>query len=164
MEKLENIEFDKEDKELFLIDDLELKAKAIRFSVLPKLGVVINYAISQIDKIYGVNVFDNCMIAQAPHYRLKNRQSDVRKDYQFARVSIRGKRGLGRWNSINKPNGAELQVSPFSMDLKLIQNGLFVSLNNTNQEISKESNKKIFDFLLKNDSAINILQKTKGLI
>ena len=36
MEKLENIEFDKEDKELFLIDDLELKAKAIRFSVLPK--------------------------------------------------------------------------------------------------------------------------------
>ena len=33
-------------------------------------------------------------------------------------------------------------------------------MSNTNQEISKESNKKIFDFLLKNDAAINILQKT----
>lgn len=159
MEKLENIEFDKEDQELFLIDDLELKAKAIRFSILPKLEVIINYAISQIDKVYGVNVFDDCMIAQAPHYRLSNRQSVVRKDYQFARVSIRGKRGLGRWNGINKPNGSELQVSPFSMDLKLIKDGLFVSLSNTNQKISKQSNKKIFDFLLINDSSINVLQK-----
>ena len=159
MEKLENIEFDKEDQELFLIDDLQLKADAIRNSILPKMEVVMNYAISLIDKVYGVNVFDDCMIAQAPHYRLNNRPSDVKKDYQFARVSIRGKRGSGRWNGINKPNGDELQVSPFSMDMKLIQDGLFISLSN-NQEISKESNKKVFDFLTKNKSAINIIQKT----
>src|SRR5437867_850888 len=111
MEKLENIEFDKDDQELFLIDDLDLKAKAIRFSVLPKLDVIINYAIYQIDKVYGLNVFDDCMIAKAPHYQLNKRQSGIRKDYQFARVSIRGKRGLGRWNGINKPNGDQLQVS-----------------------------------------------------
>ena len=57
MKKSENILFDKDDQELFLIDDLQLKADAIRNSILPKLQVVMNYAISQIDKVYNVNVF-----------------------------------------------------------------------------------------------------------
>ena len=92
MEKLENIVFDNEDRELFLIDDLQLKADAIRNSILPKLQVVMNYAINQIDKVYDVNVFDDCIIAQAPHFRLNNRKSGVKKNYDFARISIRGKR------------------------------------------------------------------------
>jgi len=78
MEKLRNIAFDSEDRELFLIDDLRLKANAIRFSILPKMQLVMNYAISQIDETYEVNVLDDCMIAQAQHFRLGNRQADVK--------------------------------------------------------------------------------------
>jgi len=158
--KLKNIVFDNEDKGLFLIDDLQLKADAIRFSVLPKMLVVINYAISQIDETYQLNVFDDCMIAQAPHFRMSSRRSDVKKNYDFARVSIRGQRKYGKWKGVQKPDGGQLQVSPFSLDLKLIKDGMFISLSNQNQRISKESNKKILDFLVNYSSEINVIQKS----
>jgi hypothetical protein len=160
LEKLKNIFFDNEDKGLFLIDDLQLKADAIRFSVLPKMQVVINYAISQIDETYQLNVFDDCMIAQAPHFRMSSRRSDVKKDYDFARVSIRGQRKYGKWKGVQKPDGGQLQVSPFSLDLKLTKDGMVISLGNQNQRISKKSNKKIFDFLVKYSSAIDLIQKS----
>ena len=48
VEKLENIIFDKQEQDLFLIDDLQLKAKAIRYSILPKMQVLMNYTINQI--------------------------------------------------------------------------------------------------------------------
>lgn len=160
MEKLDNIVFDKEDQELFLIDDLQLKANAIRYSILPKLQVVINHAINQIDNVYGVNVFDDCMIAQAPHYRLHNRSTDVKKNYQYARVSIRGQRKYGKWNGIRKPDGKEPQLASFSLELKLMQEGLFIYLTNFSQLISKDSHKKVLQFLLRHDFSINMIQKT----
>ncbi len=159
MEKLENIIFDNEDRELFLIDDLQLKADAIRNSILPKLQVVMNYAINQIDKVYNVNVFDDCIIAQAPHFRLNNRKADVRKNYDFARISIRGKRKYGKWLGIKKPNGDEPQLASFSLELILKQEGLFISLTNFSQLISKNSNKKVFNFLSKHEPVISVIQK-----
>lgn len=159
MEKLKNIVFDNEDRELFLIDDLQLKADAVRYSILPKMQLVMNYAISQIDEIYKINVFNDCMIAQAPHYRLSSRQSDVKKDYDYARVSIRGQRKYGKWRGIEKPDGGQLQVSPFTLDLKLVQDGMFISLSNQNQQISKKSNQKIFNFLSTYNSSVDLIQK-----
>ena len=136
MEKLENIIFDKQDQELFLIDDLQLKAKAIRYSILPKLQVVVNYAINQINKVYGINVFDDCMIAQAPHYRLHQRVYDIKKDYQEARVGIRGQRKFGKWKGVNKANGQEPQLPSFPLDLKLNKVGLSVFLGNCGKFLS----------------------------
>ena len=159
MEKLENIVFDNEDRELFLIDDLQLKADAIRNSILPKLQVVMNYAINQIDKVYDVNVFDDCIIAQAPHFRLNNRKSGVKKNYDFARISIRGKRKYGKWLGIKKPNGDEPQLASFSLELILKQKGLLISLTNFSQLISKDSNKKVFNFLANHESVISVVQK-----
>jgi HNH endonuclease len=160
MEKLENIVFDKEDQELFLIDDLQLKAQAIRNSILPKMQVVMNYAINQIDKVYDVNVFDDCMIAQAPHYRLHQRVYDIKKDYQYARISIRGQRKFGKWNGIKKANGEEPQLTSFTLELHLVNNGLFILLSHDRKFLSKNSYKKVFDFLTKYDSAVNTIQKT----
>lgn len=159
MEKLENIVFDNEDRELFLVDDLQLKADAIRYSILPKMQVVMNYAVNQIDKIYGVNVFDDCMIAQAPHYRLRKRVYDIKKNYQYARISIRGQRKYGKWNGIKRPDGDEPQLASFSLEIQLVKDGLFILLNNSSQLISTASHKKIFDFLSKYDFAIDNIQK-----
>lgn len=159
MEKLENIVFDKDDQELFLVDDLQLKAQAIRNSILPKMQVIMNYAINQIHKIYGVNVFDDCMIAQAPHYRLHERVNDVKKDYQYARISIRGQRKFGKWNGIKKANGEEPQLTSFTIELHLVNTGLFILLGHSNKFLSKNSYRKIFDFLEENNSVINTIQK-----
>ena len=160
MEKLKNIFFDNDDKELFLVDDLQLKADAIRNSILPKMQVVVNYAISQIEMTYNVNVFDDCMIAQAPHHRLTRRKGTVKKNFDFARVSIRGQRNYEKWKGIETPDGADLQVSPFSLNLRLTIDGLFISLTNHNQRLSKKSNKKVFDFLSKYSSSIDLIQKS----
>ncbi len=160
MEKLKNIVFDNEDRELFLVDDLQLKADAIRYSILPKMQVVVNYAISQIEETYKINVFEDCMIAQAPHYRLNNRKGDVKKNYDFARVSIRGQRNYEKWKGIETPDGTEIQVSPFSLNLRLTTVGLLISLANQNQRLSKKSNKKVFSFLSKYSSPIGLIQKT----
>ncbi len=159
MEKLKNIIFDNEDRELFLVDDLQLKADAIRYSILPKMQVVINYAISQIEETYKINFFEDCMIAQAPHYRLSNRKGAVKKNYDFARVSIRGQRNYEIWEGIETPDGGQLQVSPFSLNLRLANDGLLISLTNQNQRLSKNSNKKIFSFLSKYNSSIGLIQK-----
>jgi len=159
MEKLENISFDKQDQELFLIDDLPLKAKAIRNSILPKLGVVINYAISQIDKVYNTNVLDDCMIAQAPHYRQHQRVYDIKKDYREARASIRGQRKFGKWLGIKKKNGGEPQLPSLTLDLILNSDGIFIVLGNQGKFLSQDSYRKIFNFLSEYDSSINMIEK-----
>lgn len=159
MEKLKNIVFDKEDKDLFFIDDLQLKADAIRYSILPKLELVIHYAITQIDKIYNVNVFDDCSIVQSPHFKVGNRKRDVKKDYREACVSVKGKRTYNKWHGIKKPDGGEPKIAPFSLGLELLEEGLYISLINNDQLISKESHAKIFQFLSDYDSEISIIQK-----
>ena len=159
MEKLKNIVFDHEDRELFLVDDLQLKADAIRYSILPKMQIVVNYAISQIKETYKVNVFENSMIAQAPHYRLNNRKGDMKKDYDFARISIRGQRKFENWKGIETPSGGQIQASPFTLDLILTNEGLHILLKSQSHRLSKNSNKKVFGFLMKYSSTINLIQK-----
>lgn len=159
MEKLENIIFDEEDQGLFLLNnDLQLKAEAIRNSILPKLNVVINYAISQINTVYQLNVYNDSMIAQAPHFVLNNRPNEVRKDYNYARVSLKGKRMYGMWHGIRKPGGIEPQVSPYALQLKLTEAGLVIAVCNATAEIDASSHKKVFDFLLKYEMQISQLQ------
>ena len=48
---LSEIEFDEDDQNLFQIDDLRLKADAIRYSILPKLHVLVNQSILQIKEV-----------------------------------------------------------------------------------------------------------------
>lgn len=151
MEKLKNIVFDKEDRELFLIDDLQLKADAIRYSILPKLELVIHHAITQIDKVYGLNVFSDCSIVQSPHFKVGDRRNDVKKDYKHAIVRLKGHRTYGKWHGIMKPGGTEPKLAPFALGLELLDDGLFISLINDDQLITKQSHEKVFQFLAKYD-------------
>ena len=160
MEKLENIIFDNEDKNLFLIDDLRLKADAIRYSILPKMEVVINYAINQIDKIYGVNVFDDCSIAKSPSFRLSNRKSEIKINYKHANVRIKGQKKYGKWKGIKKLNQKEPKIAPYSLGIELNEEGLIIFVDNQEQFVSNQSNKKIFAFLNRYESLINVIQQS----
>jgi hypothetical protein len=62
-----DIQFDYDDKNLFQIDDLRLKADAIKFSILPKLHGIMNHAISQIREVYRVEALEDS------HIELKER-------------------------------------------------------------------------------------------
>ena len=64
--KIEKITFDTDDKALFLIDDLQLKADAIRYSILPKLEIINNELISRLTNLYSFNFFENYSVAKTP--------------------------------------------------------------------------------------------------
>ena len=56
---LDDITFDKDDANLFQVDDVRLRADALKHSVLPRLRGVMNVAVALIQKIYGSSV--GCM-------------------------------------------------------------------------------------------------------
>ncbi|OQX20025.1 MAG: hypothetical protein BWK80_36165 [Desulfobacteraceae bacterium IS3] len=58
-ESLEDIAFDESDKNLFQIDDLRLKADAIKYSILPKLHILTHHAILKIKEIYDIDVLED---------------------------------------------------------------------------------------------------------
>jgi len=88
---LKDISFDESDKNLFQIDDLRLKADALKYSILPKLHVLTNQAILKIKEIYDIEVLEDSHIPQSPNFRTK-RDNDLKLDYQWAGVGITGKR------------------------------------------------------------------------
>lgn len=164
MERIKNISFDAEDRNLFLIDDLPLKADAIRYSILPKLELIIHHAITQIDRVYNCNVLHDCSIVQSPHFKLGERKNEVKKDCREAAVKIKGRRTYGKWHGIKKPDGAEPKIAPFGLGLELREQGLYITLINNDQLISKKSHQKIFEFLAEFDSEISVMQKCARVV
>lgn len=105
---LKEIAFDDDDLSLFQIDDLQLKADAIRNSVLPKLNVLMNHAVLRIKDIYDVEVFEDSHIAQSPNFRTR-RENELKVDYQWAVCSLTGKRVKNKWLGLARSDGKPVQ-------------------------------------------------------
>jgi len=88
---IESLSFDEDDQQLFYIDDLRLKADALRHSVLPKLQLMTNHAIAEIHNIYEIDVFDDSHITKAPNFR-KKRENKLTVDYDMVLCGLEGKR------------------------------------------------------------------------
>jgi len=124
---IESLNFDKDDQQLFFVDDLRLKADALRHSVLPKLQLMLNHAISKIDKIYGVDVFEDSHITKSPNFRTK-RKEKLKIDYDYSLCGLEGKRVKNKWFGLKRKNGKEAQIAPFKFAFDLDQNGLRASM------------------------------------
>ena len=124
---LAEIEFDKDDQNLFQIDDLRLKADAIRYSILPKLNLLLNQAILRIKKIYDVDVLEDSHIAQSPNFRL-TRNNDFKVDYYWAGVALTGKRTREKWYGFERKNAKPVQIVPFEYRMLLLEEGLSFNL------------------------------------
>jgi len=124
--KIEEITFDEDDKNLFLIDDLQLKADAIRNSILPKLEVINNELVSRIIELYSINFFENYSVAKIPHFRLSKsqRKAPTKTDYMHSSVSIIGQRKIDKWKGLDKGNGISAKISPTRMTIQLSSDGL----------------------------------------
>ena len=75
---LSGISFDEQDANLFLVDDARLRADALKHSVLPRLRVVINTAISLVRDIYEIEALDDSIVSAYPNFR-KKRESELKK-------------------------------------------------------------------------------------
>ena len=157
--KLENIIFDGEDSALFkLKDDNLLKAKAIKYSILPKLNVLLEESMSRIRKIYGIEVFsNNSIIHSAPNFREK-RQKELKIDYEYAFWGLGASR-LPIWNGFTRKDEKPAKIIPYILGYEFSDEGLAVVFDPLRYKLNytKESYELFFKFLLENNEYIQTI-------
>jgi hypothetical protein len=68
--KLRNITFDESDKNLFQVDDVRLRADALKHSILPRLHILMKECIDTIRHVYDVDVLDDAMVMPALRWQV----------------------------------------------------------------------------------------------
>lgn len=151
------IYFNSDDANLFFVDDLFLKANTLKNSLLPKLQALIQHCIIQINKVYGIDVFQDSIISKYPNFR-NQRVNDFDIDYMQDFASIGGQRA-DKWHGFVNKNGKSIMVLPFRLGFIATEDGIQLLLENG---WLKNLNKTSFNKLLKFHS--NYQEKITSLL
>lgn len=153
--------FDEEDKHLFLIEDLDLKAKAIRNSILPRLVLIIEELISKIIEIYIVDFYSDSSIVKSPNFRNGTNRTNLRVDYSYAIAGFSGVRKKNKWHAVKKNSQEVASVIPIRLELILDYNGIRLFLHNQYlNNFTNNIHKAYIEFLIDNcDMVQSLLQK-----
>jgi hypothetical protein len=159
-EKIQNITLDEEDSALFdYKGDYLLKGKAIKYSILPKLNIILEETLSLIRKIYGIEVFNqNSMIHSAPNFREK-RKNELKIDYTFAFWGLGGTR-LPIWEGMKRNDNKPAKIIPYIIGYLFDQNGLTTIFHPLRYKFkyTNETNEIFLNFLLENIDYIQTIQ------
>jgi len=153
---IKEVTFDEDDKNLFIIDDLKLKADAIRYSIIPKLELLINYSIAEIRSIYGHNPLNTSSIVKSPNFRAK-RTTDFKMNYDWAIAGLSGQRKEELWKGISRHDKKEITVLPFKIQFELTTDGLALTLLCTSERFRLSDYKKFLEFHVRYEREIDIL-------
>jgi hypothetical protein len=152
--KIENVAFDEEDAKLLTVNtDLMLKAKGIQYSILPKLNVLLEAALTRIREIYGIEVFNNhSTITKAPNFRT-NRGNDLKLDYDYALVGI-GPVRKAIWKGYERNDRKPVTILPYRMAIGFYSDGLYMFFSGGGfrsvQGLTDKSKKKYISFIKEN--------------
>jgi hypothetical protein len=156
------IEFDESDKNLFQVDDAQLRADALKHSILPRLQAVMNDCISCIRRIYDIEALDDSIISYFPHFRPK-REKELTLLYHSAYVALGGKR-LARWNGVERKDKKPVKFLPFRLGLMLTEDGLSVEMEHYwLKGLTDESFQKLFKFHLEYEGLTHSLCYLSGM-
>ncbi len=154
---LDGVSFDETDLLLFRVDDLRLKADALRYSILPKLHYLLHHTFKQVAEIYGVDPLEDSHIAESPNFRTQ-RENELAHSYQAATMGLTGKRAKDKWHGFRRKDGQPVQILPFVYDYGLSELGLGLRLQNYwLKGLSDDSFVKLLDFHLEFEAQINTL-------
>ncbi|MDR3366828.1 MAG: HNH endonuclease [Prevotellaceae bacterium] len=162
MEKanLKHIALDAEDAALFsLNEDLLLKAKSIKYSILPKLNILLEETLSRIRKIYNIEVLnENSIIHSAPNFREK-RDSKLKIDYTYAFIGFGGSR-QPIWEGFKRKDNQPTKIIPYIIGYWFDKYGLTLLFDNLRYifKFTKETYELYFDFLIENVEYIQTIQ------
>jgi len=165
-EKIKNIVFDEEDAKLFeLTGDLLLKAKSIRYSIIPKLNVILEEALLRVRKIYDIEVFSDktISICSSPNFR-QDRKGDMqmKMDYKWANVGITGTRA-DIWKAFSKKDGNSVKIIPYVFAFEIYSKAITLCFTCRHKlSISNSSQVKFLDFIKSKMSAIQSMQSLTG--
>lgn len=123
----EKIEFDLQDRNLFEVSDLRLRADALKHSILPRLQLLMNLCVDMVRDVYGVEVLEDSIFSLSPNFRMK-RDREIQVDYQWASVQLGGKRKLGLWPGIERQDGKPVQIIPYLFGFVVMADGLGMGL------------------------------------
>ena len=153
---ISDISFDEQDANLFLVEDAQLRADALKHSVLPRLQIVINEAIALVKEIYEVEALDDSIVSKYPNFR-GGRTSKIEFQYDSAFVGLGGQR-KAKWPGFTRKDGKEVQILPFRFAFMLTQDGIFALLENGwLTGLSHASFNALIDVYAGNEDAINPL-------
>lgn len=120
--------FNNDDANLFLVDDLFLKANALKNSLLPRLQALIQHCTTKINEVYDINVFQDSIINKYPNFR-NQRMNDFDIDYMQVFAGIGGQRA-DKWNGFANKNSKSIMVLPFRLGFIATENGIQLLLEN----------------------------------
>ncbi len=159
---LAEITFDEQDRNLFQVDDPRLRADAIRYSILPRMHVVLREAIALIRRVYGVDVFEDSIVSYFPHFRQK-RDRELTLKYDHALVGLGGQRRKGKWPGLTRNDSKPIQIVPFRYAFTLGQSGLAWLLENWSIRLSDKSYRAVLASLVDNLEVIQSLCVETGM-
>jgi len=159
---IENIIFDEDDKNLFLVDSPRLRADALRYSIAPKMRVLLIRCAEVVREIYSVDVFEASRIATYPAFRVK-RKSELQELYEAAFVGLGGKSEQKRWKGFDRDNGKPVQMIPFRYGFRLTSDGLAVQFETDWLTLGKSSYQKLLKFWTQNDANVISLCSFAGM-
>lgn len=163
---VQEIIFDDQDRTLFAVDDLQLKADAIRYSILPKLEIINHEIISRISEVYKINYFEHCSVAKTPHFRLSKtqRKEATKTDYFYSSVSLTGQRKDNKWFGLDKGKGIPPKIAPASMDVTLTDDGMDIGFFfGYPANFTKETYSRFFKFFRENAAVMTGLAMKAGM-
>jgi len=156
IQALTDITFDEQDANLFLVDDVRLRADALKHSVLPRLRVVMNSAIALIRNIYGIETLEDSIVSVYPNFRQK-RDRELLIKYEQVFVGLGGQR-KAKWPGFSRKDGKPVQILPFRFGFALDQEGIFTILENGwLKGLDTQSSEKMLRFHIENEHKINPL-------
>ncbi|MFN8000897.1 MAG: HNH endonuclease [Acidobacteriota bacterium] len=160
---LASIGFDKDDQNLFQVDDPRLRADALKHSILPRLLALLNHCLASIRTIYEIEVLANSRISTYPNFRTR-RKSELTLLYDSAYVGLGGQQVQGKWTGVERKDGKPVKLLPFRYGIQLTEQGLVLILENYwLKGLTDESHKKFFDFHLRHQSLIHTLCYAAGM-
>jgi len=161
---IEDVSLDEEDAKLLKLQtDLLLKAKGIRYSILPKLNIVLTEALSRVRKIYGIEVFnENSIVCSSPNFREK-RDKELKVDYDYAYVGITGSR-TPIWKGFSRSDGKQVKIICYSLNFIFTEYGMRIQFTSTDDlKLTDDSYKKYFNFAQKNIMLFHAIQSLSGM-
>jgi hypothetical protein len=156
---IEDITLDFEDANLFKQkNDKILQAKAIKYSILPKLNIILEESLSRIRKIYSIEVFkENSIIHSWPNFREK-RENDLQFNYESAFIGLAGSR-LPIWEGLSRNDKKPVKIIPYALGFRFNEYGLTTEFLSERYDLAltKISKEKYLDFLRDNSQSIQTL-------
>jgi len=84
--------FDEEDQAIFSSADFDLKAKVIRYHLMPRMDKLLREALTQVRDVFEIGGMDSSTISRSPGSRTDRRKGPVTLDYTWCSLSLCGTR------------------------------------------------------------------------